>query len=87
MALVTNLILFDDVERRAFIRCFLGEITAEEIENIEVQENPNCCEELLVVRIAFHEVNTFVTADHTRENGFKVRLRGETNDETYKESR
>ena len=87
MALLTNLILFDDIERRAFIGCFLREITAEEIENVEVQENPNRCEELLVVSIALLKVDTFVTADHTRENGFKAQVRGEINNETYIESR
>ena len=85
MALLTNLILFDDIERRAFIGCFLREITAEEIENVEVQENPNRCEELLVVSIALLKVDTFVTADHTRKNGFKAQISKRGEDKTYKE--
>ena len=63
------LILFDDIERRALITSFLGEITAEKVEDIEVQKNPNCCEELLVIGVTFFEINTSITTDHTRKNG------------------
>ena len=71
----TNLVLFDDIEGRVFIASLHREITAKKVEHIEIQENPNSCEELLAVGITFREINAFVTADHTRENCFKDQIR------------